>query len=58
MGQTVRQIALILRLFVTPALLSALLLLSAAETSHAINLGLVDGNYNVTLDITNAQTRL
>jgi|RhiMetdeSRZDD1v2_1073273.scaffolds.fasta_scaffold114981_1 hypothetical protein len=53
MGQTVRQIALILRLFVTPALLSALLMLSAAETSHAINLGLGDGSYTVTLDVTN-----
>ena len=53
MVKTVRQITLILRLFVTPALLSALLILSAAETSHAINLGLEDGNYNVTLDVTN-----
>jgi len=53
MVQTVRQIALILRLFVTPALLSALLILSAAETSHAINLGLGDGSYTVTLDVTN-----
>jgi hypothetical protein len=53
MAKTVRQITLILRLFVTLALLSALLILSAAETSHAINLGLVDGSYNVTLDVTN-----
>ena len=55
MVKTVRQITLILRLFVTPALLSVLLILSAAETSHAINVGLVDGSYNVTLDVTNAQ---
>ena len=51
----VRQITVILRLVVTPALLSALLILSSADTSHAINLGLVDGSYNVTLDVTNAQ---
>jgi hypothetical protein len=28
-------------------------ILSSADTSHAINLGLVDGSYNVTLDVTN-----
>jgi len=49
----VRQITLIRRLFVTPVLLSALLILSSADTSHAINLGLVDGSYSVTLDVTN-----
>jgi len=56
MVKTVRQITLILRLFITPAPLSALLILSSADMSHAINLGLVDGSYNVTLDVTNAQT--
>ena len=56
MVKTVRRITLILRLFVTPALLSALLILSSADMSHAINLGLVDGSYNVTLDVTNAQS--
>jgi len=53
MVKTVRQITLILRLFVTPALLSALLILSSADTSHAINVGLVDGSYKVTLHVTN-----
>jgi len=53
MVNPVKQITLILRLRVTPALLSALLILSSADTSHAINLGLVDGSYNVTLDVTN-----
>jgi len=56
MVKTVRQITLILRLFVTPASLSALLILSSADMSHAINLGLVDGSYNVILDVTNAQS--
>src|SRR6516164_7223435 len=27
--------------------------ITSADTSHAINLGLVDGRYNVTLDVTN-----
>ena len=53
MVNPVRQITLILRLCVTPALLSALLILRSADTSHAINLGLVDGSYSVTLDVTN-----
>ena len=53
MVKPVRQITLILRLFVTPALLSALLILSSADTSHAINVGLVDGSYKVTLHVTN-----
>jgi len=53
MVKTVRQITVILRLFVTPALLSTLLILSSADTSHAINLGLGDGSYHVTLDVTN-----
>ena len=53
MVKPVRQITLILRLFVTPALLSALLILSSADISHAINLGLVDGSYKVTLHVTN-----
>ena len=53
MMKPVRQITFIRRLFVTPALLSALLILSSADMSHAINLGLVDGSYSVTPDVTN-----